>query len=336
MTMRRNILGRTGLEVSVLGLGGHEYRWLHAGNIAHGRQLRFNPERAEVVATARERGINFFDTTFHEEVQSLGHVLAQIGGRDDIIINGMITTVLRAVKDMTPSQADAFIRDELHTRLDLLGSHFDIFMLCAIEHGYDRHRAEQVVEIYQRHRDAGAFRFIGASCHSYTILADFLRMKLPVDVVMFPYNFATTHEQHMGLNDLLAVAAEENIGMIAIKPICWTMYRIPFTAVSGEWHDIQKLIRQSLAWHASVGATHTTMVGVETVADIENNAAGPEEDCDERLLLPYLGAEHRLDLLARNGLRHSEEVQHHIVRLCRKRLGRDLGDDLNAYLGQVS
>ncbi len=31
--MKRNVLGRTGLEVSALGLGGHEYRWLHAGNI---------------------------------------------------------------------------------------------------------------------------------------------------------------------------------------------------------------------------------------------------------------------------------------------------------------
>jgi predicted aldo/keto reductase-like oxidoreductase len=77
--MRKNVLGKTGLEVSVLGLGGHEYRWLHGGNIADSRQIRFNPERAKLVALALEKGVNFFDTTFQEEVHSLGHVLKGIG-----------------------------------------------------------------------------------------------------------------------------------------------------------------------------------------------------------------------------------------------------------------
>lgn len=329
--MKRNVLGNTGLEVSALGLGGHEYRWLHAGNIVNGRHVRFNPVRAEVVSRARELGINYFDTTFQEEVQSLGHVLTQIGGRDDIVINGMIVDVLRRSQDMTRDETEKFIRDELETRLELLEGHFDIFMLGAIDYGYDRQRAADVVGIYQRHREDGKFTYLGVSCHSHEVLADFLRMDLPVDVVMFPYNYARSREPENGLPEMLNDAAKRNVGMVAMKPLCWTMYGIPFTAINAEWHDIRELIRHSFAWQATRGAVHTSVVGVETVGELENDVAGIQGECDESLLAPYLEFMDRLEVLVRNGLRHSEEIQARIVELCRAKLGRDLGEDLSAY-----
>ena len=330
-TVRRSVLGETGLEVSALGLGGHEYRWLHAGNIVDGRHVRFNPVRAEVVSRARELGINYFDTTLREEVQSLGHVLAEIGGRDDIVINGMIVDVLRRSQEMTPDESEEFIRDELETRLRLLGGPFDIFMLGAIDYGYERQRAADAVEVYQRHREDGKFRYLGVSCHAYDVLTDLLRMDLPVDVVMFPYNYARSREPNNGLPGLLDAAAERNLGMVAMKPLCWTMYGIPFTAINAEWHHIQELIRHSFAWQSSRGAVHTSVVGVETVEELENDVAGVRGECNESLLAPYLESKDRLEVLVRNGLRHSKEVQARIVELCRAKLGRDLGEGLNAY-----
>jgi hypothetical protein len=77
--VKTNILGKTGLRVSVLGLGGHECRWLHAGNIKDSRHVRFNPERLGVVKRALDAGGNLFDTTFQEEVESLGHILGKVG-----------------------------------------------------------------------------------------------------------------------------------------------------------------------------------------------------------------------------------------------------------------
>jgi len=335
-TMRRNVLGRTGLQVSALGLGGHEYRWLHAGNIVDGRHVRFNPVRAEVVSRARELGINYFDTTFQEEVESLGHVLTQMGGRHDIVINGMIVDVLRRSQEMTPDETEKFIRDELETRLTLLGGPFDVFMLGAIDYGYERQRAADVVEVYQRHREEGKFRHLGVSCHAHDVLTDFLRMDLPVDVVMFPYNYARSREPDNGLPELLDAAAGRNVGTVAMKPLCWTMYGIPFTAINAEWHDIQELIRNSFAWQSTRGAVHTSVVGVETVEELENDVAGIQGECDESFLAPYLESKDRLEVLVRNGLRHSEEIQARIVELCRAKLGRDLGEDLRAYLGEFS
>ena len=43
--------------------------------------MAFDPARGQVIRQALDGGINFFDTTFFEEVQSLGHVIAQFGCR---------------------------------------------------------------------------------------------------------------------------------------------------------------------------------------------------------------------------------------------------------------
>lgn len=336
--MRKNLLGKTGLEVSVLGLGGHEYRWLYGGNIVDSRQIRFNPERAKTVALALEKGVNFFDTTFQEEVQSLGHVLTEIGGRDKIYINGMVINALDQIRPMHDNERKEFIRRELETRLELLGSdYFDIFMLCNIGKGYDRENALQVLHLLQRHRDAGKFRFIGVSCHSYDILSDFLKMDPQIDVVMFQYNYALAHESGSGLDSLLAEINKRNIGMVAMKPLCWTMYGIPFTAINGNWYDLQELVKQSFAWQVTKGQAHTNVVGVESVEDFESVVAGVAMvECNEQLLAPYLEHKDRMDLLVRNGLKHSREIQSRIVSRCREQMGRNLGDSLEAYIKEFA
>jgi len=333
--LKRNRLGKTELEVSVLGLGGHEYRWLHAGNIRNSRHTRFNPERLELVNRARERGINYFDTTFQEEAQSLGRILKQTGGRDEIIVNGMIISVLKRTDRMTDAQADSFIREELETRLEFLGSPFDIFMLCAIDHGYDPSTARRVVDIYERHREAGAFKFLGVSCHSYRVLVDFLRLDIPVDVVMFPFNYGRNHLHGSDLKEIFRLIDERDLGAVAIKPLCWTRYGIPFTCINPEGHDIQTLIRHSLAWQTAQKSIHTSVVGVETIAELDNNIDGVGLPHDEKLLLPCIESKGSLELLVRGGLRHSEEIQERIVKLVRQKSGRDLGDNLEDYVGKM-
>lgn len=335
--MRKNMLGKTGLEVSVLGLGGHEYRWHYAGNIVNSRQIRFNPERTKIVARAVEKGVNFFDTTFQEEVQSIGHALREIGGRDKIHINGMVINVLDQIRPLNDAERKEFVRRELETRLQLLGSdYFDIFMLCNISKGYDAENALQVVDLFQQHRRDGKFRFIGVSCHSYAILTDFINMDPQIDVVMFQYNYSLAHESGSGLDILLQEIDKRNIGMIAMKPLCWTMYGIPFTAINVTWFDLQELVRQSFAWQVSCGRSHTNIVGVETVEEFESALAGVDMECDEQFLAPYLQNKDRLDLLVLNGAKHSQEIQSRIMSRCREQTGRDLGESLEAYIKEFA
>jgi hypothetical protein len=79
--MGKIVLEKAESEVSVLGLRGHEYRWLFDGNIRDSRQIRFNPVWVKVVVGALDKGINYFDAAFREGVWSWSHLLTEIGGK---------------------------------------------------------------------------------------------------------------------------------------------------------------------------------------------------------------------------------------------------------------
>lgn len=335
--MKTNRLGKTELVVSAIGLGGHEYRWLHAGNIVHKRHMRFNPDREQVVERALHAGINYFDTTFEEEVQSLGHILEKTGGKYALVINGMIIDLLKQVKGFTASQRKALIVSELDVRLDLLSrDYFDIFMLCNLELGYDPDLALEALDIFLREKEKGKIRFIGVSGHHYQRLLDFLAFDPPLDVVMFPYNYYRVGEQNNKLPELLSEVRHRDLGFVAIKPLCWSIYGVPFTAINAEWYEIQELIRQAFSWQVGYGEAHSSVVGVETVSELESILDGGTEQgiktFDERYLQPYMQNHQRLDLLVRNGLKHPPEIQARIVTYLRDHQHISGGDSLVAYL----
>jgi len=328
-------LGKTGLHVSAIGLGGHEYRWLHAGNIIKSRHLHFNPKRSCLVARARDSGINFFDTTYQEEVQSLGHILHKTGGRDGIVINGMIIDLLKQVKGLPTTERKNLILSELDIRLELLGSdYFDIFMLCNIEMAYDPKLAMEAMEIYSAEKEKGKLRYIGVSGHDYDRFLDFLALDPPIDVVMFPYNYYRAHEPGSSLERLLGEVQRKDLGLIAIKPLCWSVYGVPFTAINAEWHDIQQLVKTAFSWQVQKGAVHTSVVGVETVREFESILSGAEADSfekeNEALLDPYLTHYEDLAMLIRNGMKHPLEIQSRIVTHLKNK-GIDFGESLEAY-----
>jgi aryl-alcohol dehydrogenase-like predicted oxidoreductase len=335
--MQTRRLGKTELMVSVLGLGGHEYRWLHSGNIANGRHRTYNPERTRVVERARAAGVNYFDTTFVEEVDSLGHALRTTGGLDDAIINGMIIDVLRRAGDLDPQGRRRLVAEEIETRLALLGrDYFDVFMMCSLDNGYDRTLFEEMLELYEQHRAAGHFRFIGVSCHSLDVLREVLSSDPPIHVVQFAHNYAMANEGDPRRAAVLDLIASLDLGFVAIKPLCWTFYGIPFTTINAEWHDIQQLVTHSAAWQVAQPEPSTSVYGVETVPELGSILAGADYRCDESLLQPYLANQRRLDIMVRNGARHSAEIQRRIVGLLKERTGQDLGDDLASYAAPVS
>jgi aryl-alcohol dehydrogenase-like predicted oxidoreductase len=334
--MRYNTLGKTGLLVSALGLGGHEYRWAAiAGHLQESRFTAYNPERMQVLEAALEAGVNYFDTTFFEEVQSLGHHLRLLGARERVVVNGMIIDVAKRCRGLNQAQMEAFIRGEVDARLELLHSdHFDIFMLCNLDRDYEQGLAQEMLAIYQKLRDEGKFRFYGASCHSSETLDRFLAWNPPVDVVMLRYNYALAHNwnhQSALMPRVLQTMRERNIGMVAMKPLCWFHYGVPFTAYDDPTRDTQAAIRNAFAWQVKRGEMQTTVVGVETVEELRNNLAGAYEEPDEARLAPILENQCRLDWLVANAPRHSDEVRQRIVTAARELTGKECGDDLAEY-----
>jgi aryl-alcohol dehydrogenase-like predicted oxidoreductase len=335
----RTVLGKTGIQATSLGIGGHEYRWLHAGNIKDGRHLRFNPERKRVIQRALEAGINLFDTSFIEEVQSLGHVFRELGWPADAVVNGMIINVLSRAAEMGVQEQHRFVQDEIDTRLKLLGrDYFDVFMLCCIQIGYDQGRVADIIELYKREQEKGKFRYIGVSCHPHQLLLGFLEAQPPIDVVMFPYNYAIARNTGGIFAEypaLLRRAKEQDLGMIGFKALCWTLYGVPFTLFCSQCADVQTLVRQSIRWHCTKGETHSTIIGVETVEELDSILEGTRISLDEELLDLHTLNYHDPRLLFENAPKHSREISSRIVDVLKQLLEVDLGSDLAAYKAHI-
>jgi len=113
--MERRPLGRTGLEVSILGLGGHLFP---AGTQTYypgyfGRRILEEPSleaRRRVIEAALDGGINLFASDFDFEAESLGRVLSEFGAGAEIMVT--------AVVDFRVEPGRPFHWDDLERKVD--------------------------------------------------------------------------------------------------------------------------------------------------------------------------------------------------------------------------
>lgn len=344
--MKYNTLGKTGLQVSALGLGGHEFEWSFSGNVKNSRMTSFDPDRTAVIEKAFEGGVNYFDTTFFEEVQSLGHQIEKLNCRDQMVINGMVIDTARrsqAVRD-EGGDVEKFIRDEVDTRLELLRSdHFDLFMLCNISRDYTSEILSELIGIYQKLQQEGKFRFIGASCHDFKILHDFAQLDLPIDAVMFWYSYPTgTRQPVRGHTDFevewvdaaLRTIDEKTIGKVAMKPLTWFWRALPFH-LHGPAEDETAACQSSVAWQTQKGEVHTSVLAVDSSTQMEQNLSAVNSLPDEDLLQSYIARGHDLLPLLDRGDELPPYRRDWVAIACKAKLQIDLGDDPAAYRQHV-
>src|SRR5512140_806665 len=84
-------LGKSGLKVSRIGIGGH-YKAMEEGSYEdrYAYVEREVEARAEIIERAIQAGINYFDTTWRNEVAMLAATLRQPGLRERVVVNGMV------------------------------------------------------------------------------------------------------------------------------------------------------------------------------------------------------------------------------------------------------
>ncbi|WP_437961869.1 aldo/keto reductase [Sorangium sp. So ce119] len=178
--MNRIILGRTGLEVSVLGLGAGGDSRLGAGRIAEADSL-------QLVRAAIERGVNFVDTAEAYGTEALiGKALREVP-RDSVVISTKKTTRLEA-----PVRPEDVV-SSLHASLERLGTdHVDVYHLHGVLPQHYADLRERIVPVLLRLREQGKIRFLGiteafAADPSHATLDQALRDDL-WDVVMVGFN----------------------------------------------------------------------------------------------------------------------------------------------------
>jgi len=205
--LERRVLGKTGRELSIVGLGGVVFVGISQA------------ESDRLVAEAIDMGVNYFDVapsygTDQETEKRLGPALA--GRRDGIFL---------ACKTGKRDRAGA--SEELHRSLQHLQTdHVDLYQLHAITTLQDVEQAfapDGAMEAVIAARDKGLIRHIGFSAHS--VEAAFAAMdKFEFDSALFPINFVSSFQGDFG-PQIIARARQKGVARLALKAMARTNWK---------------------------------------------------------------------------------------------------------------
>lgn len=196
--MEKRILGRTGFEVSVLGLG--------AITIDSTEQKH----ASDIISKAVDIGVNYFDSApaYGNSQYILGPALEPY--RKNIYL--ACKTGKRTAKE-----SEAQLYESLKA---LKTDYFDIYQFHAID------SLEEIETIFAsggametmvKAKEKGLIRNIGFTCHT-EIAASALMKNFDFDTVLFPINWAYWLEKNIG-KQLADQANAKNMGIIAIKAL---------------------------------------------------------------------------------------------------------------------
>jgi len=201
--VERRRLGRTGHQSSVAVLGGAAC-WDAT-----------EAEAGEWLALALARGVNHLDIApqYGAAETVVGPHLA--ARRDEIFIAGK---TLRANPDGVRAQFDA-TRRLLHAEV------LDLYQAHAVTSLAELDRRSPALERIVALRDAGHTRFAGVTGHDLEVPRAHLEAlrRFDLDTVMFPVYPAlwSRPEYREPAEELLALCADRDIGVMAIKAVAW-------------------------------------------------------------------------------------------------------------------
>ncbi len=199
--LQKRAYGDTGVELSIIGLGGIVVSRLE--------QARAN----DIVAWAVDRGVNYFDVapTYGDAEERLGPALKPYPDSSFL-----------ACKTIKRDAAGA--RDELEHSLRVLQTdYFDLYQL----HGLSSpDEVEQVfgvggaMETFIQAREQGLIRFIGFSAHSVDAALLALE-RFSFDSVLMPFNVGCIENGNFG-PQVIEKAQEMGTALLALKAIAWS------------------------------------------------------------------------------------------------------------------
>lgn len=230
--IQRRVFGRTGQEVTCVGLGGEGVL----------RTYKRTDEAVEVIDEAVGQGISYFDSA-RAYAGSEGYYGAYWPANQE-----QRQRVFQASKSASRDKKGA-LADLDHTLKTMGLSHLDLWQIHDVRDDHDIKAIESpggALEAFTGAKAAGKTRFIGVTGHhDPAILARAIR-DWPVDSVMMPVNPV---EGALGgfLDTALPLATEKGVAVIAMKVLGASHYIIPQLGITPEL-----LIRYALSQPISV------------------------------------------------------------------------------------
>jgi uncharacterized protein len=199
-------LGRTGLDVSVIGLGG-----------AHYMQILPQKSVLSIVQEALDNGINYIDLYSANPYVRDKIGLALKGKRENAIVAahlGVSEKHGQYCRTRDEGECRKFFIDFL-SRLrtdwvDILLLHF-----VDLESDYENAFNGGMLQLAQKYRSEGKTRFVGMSSHNLDVSLKAVKSG-QIDVLMYPINI--TNHAMPDRQKLLNTCITEKVGLVAMKP----------------------------------------------------------------------------------------------------------------------
>ena len=204
--MQHRRLGRTGLEVSAIGLG---------------TEYLIDRPREHVVGVVRQaigQGVNYFDLFWAQPEFRDNMGAAFQGHRDSVFLTSHLGATHRDGQYEVTRDVEAGERFFLDY-LERLGTDYvDVLFLhnCNPQEDYDAlMRAGGLLDLARRFQREGVARFVGLSGHNVATALQAVESGC-IDVLMFPVNLST--HTVPGNADLHQACVAHNVGLVAMKP----------------------------------------------------------------------------------------------------------------------
>jgi aryl-alcohol dehydrogenase-like predicted oxidoreductase len=264
-------LGKTGLMISEVSLGGHGSLGLE--------------NRAGVLERAAELGINYLDTNIVEECEQYGNALR--GKRDNWHI-GFASWPQKLTEEYEKELSGERFLSEIDARLkhyktDML----DIWRPVGATWGEGQTSIptmlmvsprvlDMVVDTFEKVQKQGKVRYLGISAHNPKLFRRVLNEYPQFSVIIFPYLFLT---EELGGGSLLELAQAKNVGVIGLKPFgAGTTFGIKPREIKGNVDPNAHVLVKKMLQEPRITAV---IPGVNTVAQLEENVKGSYTRADK-------------------------------------------------------
>ncbi len=257
-------LGKTGIMISEVSLGGHGSQGLE--------------NRIEVLEKAAELGINYLDTNITGECEEYGKAFR--GNRDKWHIGfaswpQKITTEYE--KELSKERFMREIDGRLkHYKTDML----DMWRPVGATWGKGQtvrgsmlmisHKVlDMVVEVFEKAKKQGKLRWLGVSAHNPKVFHRVLKEYPQFSVIIFPYLFLT---KEFGGDSLLKLAKEKDVGVIGLKPFgAGTTFGLKPQQIKGKVDKSAHVLIKAMLQERRISAV---IPGVNTTGQLEENVIG--------------------------------------------------------------
>jgi L-galactose dehydrogenase len=267
--MRYRKLGRTGLEVSEVGIGGAplgipNYVETWAPDTAEAERSVF-----DMLHRSIDLGYNYIDTA-----PSYGE-----GRSEDLIgrglSGGLRDSVYLATKIAWQGMDKTAVRQSVEGSLRRLRTeHLDVVQIHG-DTGYAYTEADVrrileggLVDALQELRDEGKIRFLGITCEEPTSLVPFLDTSL-FDVIQIKYNVI-----HQGAwHNVLPRAAADGVGVVVMRPLTSGIFQKLMRTARPDIDEMVDLNELALRFVLSDAAVSAAIVGMRRPSEVDRNSA---------------------------------------------------------------